>query len=270
MKFLKQLLQFYVDASLHVALSVACLMALTFYKFHIPFDLNLCLVGFCATIFSYNFMKFGTKAKSYFRVSGFYMKLIQFISFVSFAVMSFLVLQLDWKVWLVLALTGVLTVLYSLPFLPNQQSFRSLSGLKVYFVALCWALTTVIIPVVDDNREIDSAVWLEFFQRFFLVLALLIPFDIRDLKDDNISLGTIPQQVGVKNAKYVGYGFTAIFIAFGLLFFEEKPNHIIADVVLTFLLLVFIFFADTKRSKYYAGFWVESLPIVWLLIYLEL
>lgn len=270
MKILKQLFRFYIEASLHVALSVACLIALTFYKFQIQFDFSLCLIGFFATVFSYNFMKFGTKEKFYLKASGCYMRVIQLLSFFCLIASCWIAFQLNYLVWAMLILTGILTVLYSLPLLPNQQSFRSLSGLKVYIVAICWALTTVLMPILDDKQSMNLSVWVEFWQRFFLVLALLIPFDIRDLNDDSINLGTIPQQLGVSKSKYVGYGFAALFLAFGLLFAEVTLTAVIADAVMTFLLFVAIYFAETERSKYYAGFLVESLPILWLLMYLVL
>ncbi len=264
MKFVKHLFQFYIEASIHVALSVACLIALTFYKFQIPFDLTLCLVGFLATVFSYNFMKYETAARTYFKVSGVYFKFIVYLSMASLLWLLFLVFQLHFRVWVVLGITGVLTALYALPLLPNQQSFRSLSGLKVYFVALCWALTTVIVPVVDDEKNIDVFVWMEFLQRFFLVLALLIPFDIRDLKDDNLSLGTLPQQLGIQKAKWIGYGFAALFLFFGWAF---QP-FALADFWIAFLLAGGIYFAKIEQSKFYASFWVESVPIIWWLLYM--
>lgn len=266
MKALKQIFKFYIKGSIHVALSVASLTALTFHRYQIEFDLNLCLLAFFATITSYNFMKYGTAAKRYFVVKDDSLKLIQAVSYVSFLAMCYMALQLRLEVLLWLGFSGVLTLLYALPLLPNNNSFRSLHGLKIYIVALCWAIITVLIPVVDDERTIDLSVILECVARFLLVLALIIPFDIRDLKEDSLSLGTLPQQFGVKKAKQIASVLVMLFL---LLFYVSPVLSISLAIEVSLvglITLLFIFFATENQSEYYCGFWVESIPILWFAI----
>ena len=115
----------------------------------------------------------------------------------SFYQLFFLSERVIVTLFILVAITG----LYALPVLPRHKNFRSLSGLKILIVAAVWAGTTVILPAISQLEEINWNVKVETFQRFMLVLILLVPFEIRDLKYDSAALKTLPQRVGVKGAK---------------------------------------------------------------------
>lgn len=268
MKIFREIFKFYIDASMHVALAVACVTGITFLKFGLDFDLKLCGVSFFATVVSYNFMKYGTNAKSYFIVSSLYLKIIQLFSFLGFGMMVWLIWFLKFEVLMVLGLSGLFTAIYALPLLPGNQSFRSLHGLKIYMVAFCWALITVIIPIIDAERSIDRNVCIEFVQRFLIVLALIIPFDIRDLKNDSLSLGTLPQQLGVQRAKYIGYTLVLLFFLSGLFQTGSTSKDIYINGIVSMLVFAAIYFAKKNQPPYYCSFFVESIPILWFLPYL--
>jgi len=40
------------------------------------------------------------------------------------------------------------------------------------------------------------------------------------------------------------------------------------NFVIAIIIALFLFFANQKRSKYYTSFWVESIPVFWLLLIL--
>ena len=98
---------------------------------------------------------------------------------------------------------------------------------------------------------------------FFLICALLIPFEIYDSQHDLQTLQTIPQKFGVKKAKNLGYLFLVIFCVLGLLL-----RYAFLDIVIAIIGGFFIRFSSTKNSKYYTSFWVESIPIFWWLLVL--
>jgi len=37
----------------------------------------------------------------------------------------------------------------------------------------------------------------------------------------------------------------------------------VLQLILIFVIAIFLTFANEKRSKYYTSFWVESVPILW-------
>ena len=55
-------------------------------------------------------------------------------------------------------------------------------------------------------------------------------------------------------------------------FFKDKLDgySIISTLSIAFITLLFLVFSYKKQSKYYSAFWVEALPIIWLIILLLL
>ena len=100
------------------------------------------------------------------------------------------------------------------------------------------------------------------------VMVLMFPFEIRDMRFDDLKLSTIPQQIGIKKTKMIG--FLLLFGFFFLEYFKDEINTkgIIILIILTLITLLFLVFSEEKRTKYYSSFWVEGLPIIWLLLML--
>ena len=274
MKIVKQLLDFYINSSIHVALSVYALSWITLLIFDLPYDENILYFNFYATITGYNFVKYFGIAKWHHRSLARWLKVIQVFSFFSFMLMVFYAFKLETKVLFILAGLGVVTFLYAIPFLPKrmyldeQQNLRQISGLKVHIIAAVWAFTTVVLPLLNNHQELTAKVWITVLQNFVFVLALMIPFEIRDLKFDSIKLATIPQQIGVKKTKILGVLLLLIFLGLNV-FKEEIITHFLyKEVIMTFILMLFILFSSKNRNKYYTSFWVEALPIFWLMLML--
>jgi len=141
---------------------------------------------------------------------------------------------------------------------------RSLSGLKIFPVALVWAGATVILPVVQIANDISWDVKMEALQRFLMVLVLILPFEIRDLRYDAIELRTVPQRFGINKTKLIGVVLTLVI--FFATFFKDKigPIEVGFKTFVCATLILALLLSDKKRSKYYATFWVELLPVVWL------
>jgi hypothetical protein len=76
-------------------------------------------------------------------------------------------------------------------------------------------------------------------------------------------LRSIQKIVGILLTKGVGVLF--IGSCFVLEFFKDTINLTVFYTFGFTLLVLFFFliFAQKKQSKYYASFWVESIPIVW-------
>ena len=63
MKLLKQIFDFYIKSSIHVALSVFALVMMTHHMFHIADDLPMAYFAFFGTIVGYNFVKYDALAR---------------------------------------------------------------------------------------------------------------------------------------------------------------------------------------------------------------
>ncbi len=265
MKTLKTVLDFYINTSVCVALAVVSLCKISAVNFQLNIENSFYFFMFFATIAGYNFAKYFNLTKI--RKRSFYTnhKLVSFISVLSCFGMLYFGWFLQVKTIFFLFFLALLNVFYTLPF-NHYKSLRSISGIKIYIIALVWSCTTVLLPIVNYNAPLELDILLSFFQIFVFVLALLIPFEIRDLPKDVASLGTIPQKMGIRNTKYLGVLFLLIF--FSLEFFkkENRFNPIYSYAIITAISLGFILFASKNQSNYYSSFWVESIPMFWWLL----
>ncbi|RIA10547.1 hypothetical protein OE09_2412 [Flavobacteriaceae bacterium MAR_2010_72] len=274
MKVLKQIFDFYINSSIHVALSVFLLSWITLLEFNLPYDESVLYFIFYASIKGYNFVKYFGIAKFHHRSLANWLKIIQLFSLLCFILLCYYALQLEVKTLIYISVFGFVTFLYAIPFLPKhlfmdeKQNLRSIGGLKVYVIALVWAGVTVLLPIINANYAYDLEVVITFFQRFLLVVALMLPFEIRDLNYDSLKLSTIPQLIGVKRTKLLGL---LLLVSFCLLeFFKDTFNatHFVSLCMVSLVTLVLIYYSKQDQGRYYSGFWVEGVPILWLLLIL--
>ncbi|GAA0747245.1 hypothetical protein [Gaetbulibacter jejuensis] len=274
MKVLKRIFDFYINSSIHVALSVFSLAWITLLEFELPYDKNVLFFIFFASITGYNFVKFFGLAKFHHRSLATWLKYIQLFSLVCFLLMCYYVLQLEQTTLVYISVFGVVTFLYAIPFLPKKifldekQNLRSLSGLKVYVIALVWCGVTVFLPLANADFLMNWDVSITAIQRFVFVLVLMLPFEIRDLQYDSVKLATIPQQIGVKKTKLIGVLLLMVFFFLDYLKDDMQLMNLLVLLVITAITLLSVVLAKKEQSKYYSAFFVEGIPVLWLLLIL--
>lgn len=263
MNWRRYLFHFYLDASIHVALSVFALIEITCIFFGLSRDNHISYLVFFGTIACYNFVKYGVEAKKYFLVSNTYHKNIQVVSFIAGGFALYHSFFVSYEAWIGLAVLSVLTSLYAVPLLPNAKNLRSFGGLKIFIVAMVWAGTTVVLPVVAADRVLDWDVSIELVQRFLMVLILMLPFEIRDLDYDDPELRTLPQRFGYLKTKIFGASGAVVF--FFLTFMKDYlTNFEVFGKGLAFLgLAVLMLVTRRNQSQFFSSFWVEAIPIFW-------
>ena len=156
--------------------------------------------------------------------------------------------------WFLIVILGLL---YNTSFLENY--IRKIPLLKVFYVGLTWALINSWLILPEFNWSIFLISWL-------FISALVLPFDIRDMKSDDVV--TFPILIGVQKTKFLAYilifisGLLSVFyldLEFGIYFF--------LTVIITFIL---IYFSENSNQESYFSFWVEScsgLPLLWLFVH---
>ncbi|MFD0862730.1 hypothetical protein ACFQ1M_10990 [Sungkyunkwania multivorans] len=268
MRWLKQIFNFYLDSSIHVALAIYALVRITLESFNILYGEALCYFIFYGSIVSYNFIKYGSNAKKFFVVRTTYVRWIQVLSFVAFGLTVFYAVRLSIGTLLWAAGIGLISLLYILPFLPRSKSMRMLSGLKIYIVALCWAATTVWLPLVNSGVGFTADLMIELIQRFLFVLVITLPFEIRDLSFDSLALATIPQRIGVRKTKILGISLLFSFYLLSFLKNDIYEREMLVNMVIVLISALFLVFARKEQTTYYSGFFVESIPVIWMLLLL--
>jgi hypothetical protein len=280
-KRLNKIVEFCVSSSIWVAISVASLVGVTYRNLELPMHYYLLLFVFFGTIFGYNFIKHFEKVqmkglrlkKSTFDYNYFVKefqklkskeKTIFIISCISFLMSFFFLFKLKSETILLLIIPVLLTFCYAVSL--GYKTLRNISGIKIYVVAFVWAFVSVLLPIIESEIVLSTDVWIMTFQRFVFVVVLILPFEIRDLSIDEEILRTLPQNIGVRNTKL--YGLLLLMLFYFLGFFKDELLEVNLTVMpLVFLItLLFLVLAKEKQSKYYSSFFVEGIPILWVIL----
>ncbi|MFD2551842.1 hypothetical protein ACFSQP_08440 [Bizionia sediminis] len=274
MSGLKALFNFYLNSSVHVALSAASLTWVSYLNYGIPASKAVLFFVFFATIVGYNFVKFFGLAKFHHRSLSRGLKSIQLLTVCAIVFGGYFAFQLKWASLLYFFGFGMVTFLYASPFIPvkttvyYQQNLRNLSGIKIYVIALVWMGVTVFVPLVTAPVALEFAVFWACLQRFVFVLALMLPFEMRDMQYDSLKLATIPQKIGIKNTKIMGIFLMALFWLTTMVMPLAMPIATGIQMVIGLLVVCSVLYAKQNQSKYYSSFWVEGIPVLWLLLML--
>ncbi|MEO0037398.1 MAG: hypothetical protein RIQ59_609 [Bacteroidota bacterium] len=254
MKFLQRLLDFYIQSSIHVGFAVFCLVKITEITANLNPNPSLSLSVFFATILGYNFLKYlEVFWKGNYHSAKYYSILI--VSILSLFGLIFQFCYLSNAFQMHLFVTGLLVLIY--PFI------RKFGILKLFFVSLVVTYITVFIPFVNA-KVIEMDLVIHFIQRFLVLSSLLIPFEIMDSFQDPISLQTLPQKFGINKTKLLGMLFIIPFMILEFL----KTNSSLVSMCIGLVTVILIHFSSKQRNKYYTNFWVESVPIFWLILLL--
>lgn len=263
----KKIFDFYIHASLHVALATTALVLMTFYFSALPYDVHITVFVFCGTCASYNCIKYLPYVLTH-REWRFSLQLIIVLTAICLLLCGFLFFLLTPAAQWTTLFFGALSVLYLVPFSRHLPNLRNWAGIKIYIVSVCWAGVTLLLPLLNAGHSLGGDVVYKFIQRFLLTLILILIFEIYDLKFDKQFLKTVPQTIGVRPTKYLIY---ALLVPFYVLEFFKTgyyANQWFINLILCSIIAGFTYFVQSNRSRYYTVFWVESVPVFWLLLVL--
>lgn len=145
-------------------------------------------------------------------IKAFY--LMVFISIVGFGVVALLAKK---EVLVTFTPIALITVLYSIPVSANPKHLlrlREIPYLKIFMIAAIWSASTILLPIVQSSETFSQThIFAMLSERFFFILAITIPFDIRDLEaDGQQELKTIPMLLGERNSLKLSYFFLSVFL----------------------------------------------------------
>lgn len=263
-----QLFDFYIKSSFHVSLAVTAFAYITSSSIHVPGSFALYLFIFCSTLLSYNFTKYLVLFQKN-TVSA--ARLIPKIIAVSaFALAGVIWSTFHLNLWVLTAalIFGLITLAYGLPVFQRGKSLRRVYGVKIFIIAFVWAGVTVLLPILSQESPSFQSpeVAAEFTQRLLYVIALTLPFDIRDLHFDTPGLGTIPQLVGVKRTKLMGFLLLLPVLILELIHNSVNSASFLVLFVIVLLTGTAVWQSVKVQPPYFASFWVEGLPIFWAIL----
>lgn len=265
MSLIKKCFSFYVFANIHVGLAAFCLTKITMTVYKIEND-SLAYFVFFSTILSYNYIRvvrldrINSMIGNWIRSNKLSLIILNSLCLIAIIYLS---LFFNFSDLLVLLPFFVLSVFYVMPLSSKIKGFRQIPGLKLLIISFAWAGVTVYFPLFVAQLLESEGVWIMFFQRLVFIMAITIPFDIRDTRLDLPDLKTLPQLIGVGNSKAL-----AILLIFVFEFLEfYRITDLGVSFIVTSIVSIFsislILGAGERQNRFYSSFWVESIPILW-------
>lgn len=193
-------------------------------------------------------------------------KLLIAVIFICTAASSYIAFSFDAEVLCILSFAAIISLIYPLPYILGRwRGIRHIAGLKLFIIALIWTLVTFVVPAIQSETVWDQQTFLLAAQRFFIITAITIPFDVRDKEIDHPDIKTLPMVVGSRNALMVG-----VFCIFGveLSILLQYFQHGLFTGWQTFglflgleIMMLFIHRALPVKNDLYYSFTIEGTPI---------
>jgi len=268
LKKLKKIFDFYIESNIHVAIAAACFVLITQHHFDIEHIEFTSYFVFFSTVLGYQFIRIfdncACNAKTLVNTLRKQSISILVLSSISLIGSIYFGLKVGLSYLGILIPSTIITIWYAVPFFRlsgSKTSLRNYPSIKMFSIALVWSINTVLFPL--QNQLSEPQVWLEFTQRFLLFIVLIIPFDIRDMHKDTPMLQTLPQKVGALNSKKIGFLYLILFFLLNYFKGPIAVDSILSELFVFTIVLLFLVKASENQTKYYASFWVESVPMLW-------
>lgn len=260
--------------------------ALSYYVLNFPVDYSILLIEGTTTLLLYNLSLYLSKPKHpelspYLRTRWVFKYEWLLWTSSALAVLLTFWTMLHLHVWtlLYLAAVGLVSMAYAIPFVRvngQKKGLRQVPGLKLFYIAVVWSLSSVGLPVVElyaAGAEINwfTANYLGIVKILFLLVCTL-PFDIRDIaQDTQYKLKTLPTMMGEQAAINLAYllGIAhLLLIAFSPYSIAVKAGMLLTTVFILVLMKSVLF---TVKRNYHTVYLLDlALIVQWLAVYLFL
>ena len=248
---------------MHVALAVVALASSNALYLNKQVSLEYVIWLFSATLLFYNALKYFQPLLTNKIRSKRLRTALVLITLVAALVCLFLFQTFSTVQYALMGIALVLGSSYVLS--PNALFSRENGLLKTLTVALVWAIVTVLMPN-NSWADIGATTWLQFVATIFWVLALMLPFELKDAALDRLTYRTIVQQLGPNKSHYLAQLFLALWFI-GMLVLPLRLEQYLALISTYAISAVFIRIGMFKARDFFVVFWVEALPVIGLIAY---
>lgn len=154
----------------------------------------------------------------------------------------------------ILLILGVISLLYSFPFLPfgKKKRIKDYGVFKIITLSLLWTLVTVWLPATGMHYDTGLFFFI-FFKRFIFMMILCLLFDMRDIEiDRSQNIKTLAVLLGRKKSYLFAYLLIALFIIACILqyLYLPRPNFLIAMLISIFITSIIIELTKKSNSDY--------------------
>lgn len=154
-----------------------------------------------------------------------------------------------WKNPFPLIVGGFFTFLYSAPNLPGKfpEGLKKIAYGKTAYLALMWTYATTFLPLLLLNISLEKQTWLFFGYRFFLIYAICILFDRRDIEEDKIKgIRALPTVLQEKPVQWLYFSSLLMSMFFWIL----MRNTLWALIIPILILIPLLKYSKHNRSDW--------------------
>ncbi len=261
---LKRFFDFLLFGNIYIAAGAVCLIQSTVKQLGFPDHLySYSLLAFFATLFIYNLQRIYYRTVNDNKLNSIrrkwiseHQKPIQILTIIGFTGVVITFFLNEFRIVFYLSPLLILSIAYFIPFVKLRKS----AWFKLLTLSTVWTITTAVIPMLLGSPLLlhPIVIWqmvLHILLRFSYVMAICIPFDIRDISIDTAEdVSTLPLKIGESKTKVLAILVTVLF---GLITFLELITStisipvFIALVISMVVTLLSVVFCNSKRSEYY-------------------
>ncbi len=259
--WIQSIVNFYIYSSIHISIVATLFCAETY--FYVCHELDLMYLGlvFSSTLLVYSLHRIIgiSKIKSDL-IQGRYEVILRYKSHLKvyaaialIGLLFFVVLSPMSYLYFLIPL-GFISLLYTLPLLSNNNRLRDINYIKIFLIAIVWAGVTIS-PVIISDQPVDIFVLsLLSIEKLIYIIAITLPFDIRDIRiDTSLVTKTIPQVIGVsKTYIFIGTLVLIGFLLYACSAFISNLSSVIPYIIAAYLLsIIALYVSKGKKSDYY-------------------
>ena len=129
---------------------------------------------------------------------------------VAIVLTTYFFFRLRMQTRIALILPTLVSLAYVIPFLTGKRRLRDFSYLKIFLIAFTWPVITIGLPLLEWQFPAGKFVSLLFLEKVFFLLAITLPFDIRDVEiDRHTKVKTLATHLGKRQSKRLAEVFLA-------------------------------------------------------------
>ncbi|MCB0705885.1 MAG: hypothetical protein KDC34_11270 [Saprospiraceae bacterium] len=163
---------------------------------------------------------------------------------------------------------GIISLAYVLPIWTGLR-LRDVHYVKIFLIALVFSYVTACLPLVELGWELSQIHWGVLLERCLFLLAITLPFDIRDLLiDKHTHVKTIPQLLGPERTMRLALALLGLVLLLALAFQRMglyAPDVTIGYIAALIITGVLIYFSPRQQHDYYfSGLLDGSMLLIFL------
>jgi 4-hydroxybenzoate polyprenyltransferase len=141
----------------------------------------------------------------------------------------------------------------------KKSNLRDIPGIKIFLIAIVWGLSCCILPYIQNDVWNSQIIWPITTAFSLYILAICIPFDIRDIELDEKRKKTIPQLIGVQGSKILAILITISSYFTLIMNLDFFSIGLLIGYILTIILIAL---SSKEKNELFFSFIMDGLLVV--------